>query len=202
VDPTFKATDAQLIDDALDAADPRLGSVAPSALPTDRALPMTIGGQEAVLFQNVFPKTPSGKVELASAYLAGKYGALLPEYRPYETPYPLTLISPASDRRITSTFGGLESSAGTPPLLMHPDDARSRGLRDGMVVKVWNGLGEVHLPLELTHAVMPGVVSSLKGAWFRTSDNGQTVSALVPGHHADISGGACFNDTRVEVAAL
>jgi hypothetical protein len=49
--------------------------------------------------------------------------------------------------------------------------------------------------------VRPGVVSSLKGAWFKTSDNGQTVSALCPGHHADLAGGACYNDTRVEVAA-
>ncbi len=196
----FTATDAELIDDALDAADPRLGGFAPSALPTDRALAMTFGGEEAVLFHNVFPKTPSGKVELASSYLEGKYDALLPLFRPYETPYPLLLISPASDRRITSTFGGLESSARTPPLEMHPDDARARGLRDGMAVRVWNDLGEVHLPLKITDAVRPGVVSSLKGAWFRTSDNGQTVSALVPGHHADISGGACFNDTRVDVA--
>jgi anaerobic selenocysteine-containing dehydrogenase len=199
-EPMFKASDAELMDEALDPADPRLGGVAPSALPTDRALPMTIGGEEAVLFRNVFPRTPSGKVELASTYLADRYGALLPEYRPYETRYPLLLISPASDRRITSTFGGLPSSADTPPLLMHPDDARARGLRDGMAVKVWNDLGEVRLPLEITAAVRPGVVSSLKGAWFRTSDNGQTVSALVPGHHADISGGACFNDTRVEVS--
>jgi anaerobic selenocysteine-containing dehydrogenase len=189
------------MDEALDAADPRLGGFTPSTLPTDRALAMTVAGEDAVLFKNVFPKTPSGKVELASSYLADKYGALLPEYRPYETPYPLILISPASDRRITSTFGGLESSAHTPPLHMHPDDAAVRGLRDGAAVKVWNELGEVHLPLQITTAVRPGVVSSLKGAWFRTSDNGQTVSALVPGHHADISGGACFNDTRVEVAA-
>ena len=145
--------------------------------------------------------TPSGKVELASSYLAGKYGALLPDYRPYESSYPLILISPASDDRITSTFGGLASSAHTPPLEMHPDDARARGLRDGATVTVWNDLGEVHLPLAITDAVRPGVVSSLKGAWFRTSDNGQTVSALAPGHHADIAGGACYNDTRVEVAA-
>jgi anaerobic selenocysteine-containing dehydrogenase len=85
---------------------------------------------------------------------------------------------------------------------MHPDDARARGLRHGMTVRVWNDLGEVHLPLEITEAVRQGVVSSLKGAWFRTSDNGQTVSALAPSHHADICGGACYNDTRVDVAAL
>jgi len=200
-EPMFTATDAQLMDDAMDASDPRLGGFAPSALPLDRALAMTFGGDEAVLFRNVFPKTPSGKVELVSSYLEQKYGARLPAYRPYETPYPLLLISPASDRRITSTFGGLASSARTPSLDMHPDDARTRGLADGAAVTVWNDLGEIHLPLRITDAVRPGVVSTLKGVWFRTSDNGQTVSALVPGHHADISGGACFNDTRVEVAS-
>jgi hypothetical protein len=45
------------------------------------------------------------------------------------------------------------------------------------------------------------VVSTWKGTWLRTSANGQTISALAPTHHADLSEGACFNDARVEVAA-
>ena len=199
-DPIFTAPDARLMDDAMDADDPRLGGIRPSQLPTDRALAMTWEGEPAVLFRNVFPGTPSGKVELASTYLEEKYGQLLPGYRSYETSYPLILISPASDQRITSTFGGLQSSHRSAPLEMHPEDARARGLSDGARVRVWNDLGEIHLRLEITEAVRPGVVSTLKGGWLRTSDNGQTVSALCPGHHADISGGACFNDTRVEVA--
>jgi anaerobic selenocysteine-containing dehydrogenase len=199
--PTFTATDDELMDEALDASDARLLGHAPSRLPTDHALAMTLEGEDAVLFKNVFPKTPSGKVELASSYLASKYGALLPDYRPYETPYPLILISPASDQRITSTFGGLKSSQAVSPLEMHPEDARARGLAAGATVKIWNDLGEIHLPLAITEDVRRGVVCTLKGTWFRTSDNGQTVSALCPGHHADISGGACYNDTRVEVAA-
>jgi anaerobic selenocysteine-containing dehydrogenase len=200
-DPIFRASDAELIDDAIDPADPRLGGVRPSRLPTDRALAMTVDGEDAVLFRNVFPKTPSGKVELLSGYLGDKFGQPLPGYRPYETSFPLLLISPASDRRITSTFGASRSSSGPPPLEMHPDDAGPRGLADGAIVKVWNDLGEVHLPLRVTDVVPPGVVATWKGTWLRTSDNGQTVSALVPGHHADLSGGACYNDTRVEVAA-
>jgi anaerobic selenocysteine-containing dehydrogenase len=84
---------------------------------------------------------------------------------------------------------------------MHPEDARARGLRDGMRVRVWNDLGEVRLPLAVSDAVPRGVVCTLKGAWLRTSDNGQTISALCPAHHADISEGACFNDARVEVAS-
>jgi anaerobic selenocysteine-containing dehydrogenase len=200
-DPAFRATDAELMDAALDAADPRLGGVAPSRLPTDRALAMAVDGQPAVMFANVYPRTPSGKVELASSYLERRFGARLPDYRPLESAYPLILVSPASDRRTTSTFGGLRWSDATPPLEMHPEDARPRGLRDGMRVRVWNDLGEVRLPLKVTARVRPGVVSSLKGAWLRTSDNGQTISALAPAHHADICGGACYNDARVEVAA-
>jgi len=199
-DPVFRASDAQLMDEAVDPADPRLRGMAPSRMPTDAPLPMQVNGEDAVLFANVFPKTPSGKVELASSYLDKRYRQRLPSYRPLESSYPLILISPASDRRVTSTFGGLPANDETPPLDMHPDDARARGLRDGERVRVWNDLGEVRLPLRITSAVPPGVVSSLKGAWFRTSDNGQTVSALCPAHHADISEGACYNDARVEVA--
>ncbi len=201
-DPCFRATDADLMDDALDPADPRLGGARPSGIPTDRALAMTAEGQEFVLFGNVFPKTPSGKIELVSTYLHNRYGAALPDYRPVDSAYPLALISPASDKRITATFGGCRDSAAPPPLEMHPDDARARGLRDKAPVKVWNDLGEVHLTLEITDSVPPGVVCSLKGAWMRTSDNGQTISALAPAHHADISEGACYNDARVEVAPI
>jgi anaerobic selenocysteine-containing dehydrogenase len=59
----------------------------------------------------------------------------------------------------------------------------------------------VQLPLQVTTAVRPGVVCSEKGAWLRTSANGQTISALAPSHKADLAEGACFNDARVEVAA-
>jgi anaerobic selenocysteine-containing dehydrogenase len=200
-EPIFTATDAELMDDAVDPGDPRLGGVRPSRIPLDRAMPMTVSGQDAMMFANVFPKTPSGKIELASSYLEQKYGARLPSYRTLESSYPLILISPASDQRITSTFGGTRTSDDVPPLEIHPDDARPRGLRDGQPVRVWNDLGEVRLPVRITDDVPSGVVSSLKGAWFRTSDNHQTVSALAPATHADICGGACYNDARVEVAA-
>ncbi len=203
-DPALRASDAELMDDALDGADPRMGGKRPSAIPLDRATPMTVGGgtEEAILFKNVFPKTASGKVELASPYLESKYGARLPSWRPVASSYPLMLISPASDQRITSTFGGLHVADGPPPLEMHPDDARARSLRDGMRVRVWNDLGEVRLPLRVTDVIPRGVVCTLKGAWMATSDNGQTISALCPADHADISEGACYNDARVEVAAL
>ncbi len=201
-DPAFRASDAELMDAALDGADPRMRGIRPSQLPTAQALRMEYADAEPVLFQNVRPRTPSGKIELESAALGARYGAALPTFRPVVSAYPLALITPASERRTTSTFGGLAANDATPVLEMHPADAAARGLREGAWVKVWNDQGEVHLPLGITDAVRSGTVYSEKGAWFRTSRNGQTVSALAPAHKADLAEGACFNDARVEVAAL
>jgi anaerobic selenocysteine-containing dehydrogenase len=67
---------------------------------------------------------------------------------------------------------------------------------------VWNELGEVVLPLQVTDDVPPGVIASEKGRWLAGSPTGQTISALVSADmRADLAEGACFNDTRVEVGS-
>jgi anaerobic selenocysteine-containing dehydrogenase len=202
----FKTTDLGLMDDALDCTDPRLNGIRPSELPTREALRMVASdGRPLALFDTVMPSTPSGKIELMSETLATRWGqhARLPGFRPNRASQPLALISPASDKRISSTLLGAGGSAGeAPPLLMHPLDAAARGLADATHVRVWNDLGEVVLTLRITDAVPPGVVSSEKGAWLATSPTGQTISALVSADdRADLSEGACYNDTAVEVAA-
>ena len=128
-DPIFRATDTELMDDAVDAADPRMRGLTGSRVPLTAPLAMDVGGEPATLYRNLRPRTPSGKIELASAYLAERYDARLPGYQPLDSPYPLALLTPASDQRITSTFGGLRGSDDTPALEMHPDDARARGWR-------------------------------------------------------------------------
>src|SRR5215472_12955082 len=205
-EPCFKASDEELMDDAVDAADPRLGGIQPSRIPTHEALQMKApDGKPMVLFENIRPATPSGKVELRSETLAERWGsaALLPDWRERQASYPLMLISPASDKRISSTFGDLAASRKTPPLLMNPEDAARRRLARGGEVRVRNERGEVILPLAVTDAVPPGVVASEKGAWLATSRTGQTISALVSADlKADLAEGACFNDTAVEVSGV
>jgi anaerobic selenocysteine-containing dehydrogenase len=178
-----------------------LGDVRPSEISTENALQMKgKDGRPLVLFENVFPATPSGRIELRSEALAQRWGeaALMPAWRERSGDYPLMLISPASDRRITSTLGFAGS---LPRLMMHPRDAATRGLAQGSEVKVWNERGEVILPLDVTDDVPCGVVASEKGAWLGTSRTGQTISALVSADmRADLAEGACFNDTLVEVA--
>ena len=203
-EPCFKASDDELMEDALDSADPRLGGIRPSRISPDRAVQMTgPGGQALVLFETVLPATPSGKIELKSETLAKRWGAsaLLPTWRERAASHPLMLISPASDKRISSSMGHLAGSAEAPPLRVNPRDARQRDLDGCHRVRVWIDRGEVILPLEITDAVPPGVVASEKGAWLSTSPTGQTISALVSADlKADLADGACFNDTAVEVS--
>ncbi len=205
-DPCFQASDKALMDDALDVSDSRLNGTRPSELPVGEAMRMTTpDGRPLVLFDTVMPKTPSGKVELLSDALAGRWGehARLPAFRSSDATFPLALISPASDKRISSTLLGAGDAAGdAPPLLMNVADANARGLSAATQVRVWNDLGSVILPLRVTDAVPPGVVASEKGAWLSTSATGQTISALVSADaRADLSEGACYNDTAVEVCA-
>jgi anaerobic selenocysteine-containing dehydrogenase len=202
-DACLRASDAELMDDAVDPDDARLRGVRPSRISTSQAFAMQgPDGAPMTLFQNTMPATPSGKIELVSDSLQQKWGpqARIAGYRPRAHAYPLCLISPASDRRISSTLGGLAASAAAPKLRMHPADAAARDLSSGQDVRVWNDRGEVVLPLQVTDAVRPGVVASEKGAWLRTSPTGQTISALVSAEmRADLADGACFNDTEVEV---
>ena len=203
-DPCFKATDRELMDEAVDGAHQRLQGIKPSEISTRAALRMSApDGRPLALFDTVFPATPSGRIELASDRLAQRWGApaRLPGFRPRATRFPLALISPASDKRISSTLLGAGGAADeASPLLMHPDDARGRGLRNGELARVFNDLGSVILRLRITDAVAAGVVASEKGAWLATSPTDQTISALVSAdERADLAEGACYNDTGVEV---
>jgi anaerobic selenocysteine-containing dehydrogenase len=194
-EPALQATETNLFAAALDGAGARLGGDGADALRRARAVPVRFGDTtELIQFGTDFPTTASGRIELSPAACTGvayvsPHGAL-----------PLVLLSPASDKTINSIFG--EFNLPKPRLAMHPDDAATRGVRDGQAVRVFNDLGEVHVPVRLTRAVRPGVVTLPKGLWRSSTLNGSTSTALVADALTDVGGGACFNDARVEVAPL
>jgi len=165
-------------------------------------MPSPSCGLAPVQFVDVFPNTPDKKVNLFPAALDPSTPIGLYRYQPdpQTERYPLALISPASERTISSTLGELPRP--DVKLLMHPDDARMRGLEDNDVVRIFNELGEVHCPLTVAPAIRPGTVSLPKGIWRRSTRNNVTGTALVPDTLTDLGDGACFNDARVQVASL
>ena len=171
------------------------GSSRPSCSKPGAATP-PFGGAP-VQFVDVFPLTPDRKVDLFPAALDARRppGSTATSPIPGPSTYPLALISPASEKTISSTLGELRSAPAV--LQMHPADARARGLATDDPVRVFNELGEVHCPVALNPDIRPGTVSLPKGLWRRSTYNGSTSNALVPDTLTDLGGGACFNDARV-----
>jgi anaerobic selenocysteine-containing dehydrogenase len=156
-------------------------------------------GGRPVQFVDVMPRTPDQRVHLFPESLdrqapLGLYG-FQPD--PATERFPLALISPASERTVSSTLGELPRPAVV--LDIHPHDAAARDLEANEVVRMFNDQGEVRLPIRITPLVRPGTVSMPKGVWRRHVSNGFTSNALVPDHLTDVGGGACFNDARVQI---
>jgi biotin/methionine sulfoxide reductase len=125
--------------------------------------------------------TPSGKIEIFSATVASFGYDDCPGnpvwLEPYEwlgrhdTEYPLHLISnqPASKLHSQLDHGSHSRAAkikGREPVLIHPSDAKARGLVDGDVVRVFNDRGSCLAGVCISETIRPGVVQMSTGAWY------------------------------------
>ncbi|RLM25906.1 biotin transporter BioY [Brenneria alni] len=127
-------------------------------------------------------QTPSGKIELFSATIAGyDYPdfAPHPEWRPpvewlgapaTET-WPLHFISIQPADRLHSQLATTpqveaNKTAGRETLYMHPQDAAARDISDRSQVEVRNARGRILAGVQITDGVTPGVVIMSTGAWF------------------------------------
>ncbi len=172
--------------------------LSPELLRSRRIVHCDLPGRRPEQFVNVFPDTDERRIRLFSREL----GPEPYRYTDYSASpeYPLALISPASSKSISSTLAEIRPKPVR--VSMNPADARQRGLADGDRVRVFNELGEVHCILRLDDRLREGVASLPKGFWFRSSLNGSGGNALVPDSLTPVSGGACFNDARVEVEGI
>lgn len=175
----------------------------PGDLPTTLmgdGLPMPPEGPTPIQMVDALPRTADARIHLypsASADATPWY-----DYQPdpASADFPLALISPSSEKTISSTLGQLRRTIAR--LAIHPSDAEVRGVADGDPVRVFNALGDVHCMAQVTPAVAAGTVSLPKGLWRFSTLNGATATAVTPATVERRSGGACFNDARVEVARM
>ncbi|MGH8460056.1 MAG: molybdopterin oxidoreductase family protein [Stenotrophobium sp.] len=97
-------------------------------------------------------------------------------------------------------------------LLMHPQDAQTRGLADGSLVRVRSRVGEVEVVLQATEEMMPGVVS-LPHGWGHAragvalavaeAHAGVSINDLTDELELDeVSGNSAFSGVAVTVAAI
>ena len=67
---------------------------------------------------------------------------------------------------------------------------------------LFNEQGAVELPLLVSDRIRPGTLYLPKGAWMRNSATGLTANGLIPGHKADLAGGACYYDCTVDIQPI
>ncbi len=189
---------AEELSEAILNTDPRNGRLRRTLEEDGVAFPDT--GFAPVQFVDVFPRTSDGKIHLFPEDLDREAPAGLYGFRedPATDRFPLALISPATNRTISSTLGQLQGEAAAVEL--SAADAAARGIADGEEVRVYNSQGEVRCLARIQPRMRAGVAYLPKGLWGHQTLSGTTANALVPDTLTDLGGGACFNDARVEVA--
>ena len=143
--------------------------------------------------ENPLP-TPSGRIEIASATIAGFGYSDCPGHPAWLTPadvpdarHRLWLVANQPARRLHSQLDfGEHSQAGKrrgrEVARLHPADAAARGIADGDIIRLFNDRGACLAAAMLSEDVCRGVVHLPTGAWYDPADPEDAVPLCVHGN--------------------
>ncbi|KQV47825.1 MULTISPECIES: molybdopterin-dependent oxidoreductase [unclassified Duganella] len=158
-----------------------------------------------------FP-TPSGKCEFYSESMKKDGLEPLPAYIPnYESAasspelaakYPLAMISPPARNFLNSTFVNVQSlraTEGEPQLDINPDDAATRGINHGDMVRIFNDRGSFVCKARVTPKARKGLVVGLSIWWKKLAGDGKNANEVTSQRLTDMGRAPTFYDTLVQV---
>jgi biotin/methionine sulfoxide reductase len=138
--------------------------------------------------------TPTGKIEIFSATVDSfnepdcpGHPAWLPTTYVPSAAAPLFLVAnqPATRLHSQLDFGGHSAASklrGREVACMHPQDAASRGVRDGDIIRLFNSRGACLAGVRVTEDIRPGVIQLPTGAWYDPADPEDDMSHCVHGN--------------------
>ncbi|MDX7837851.1 molybdopterin dinucleotide binding domain-containing protein, partial [Aeromonas caviae] len=142
--------------------------------------------------------TPSGKIEIFSNTVAGMgYADCAGHPKWYEPKewvksevaarYPLSLNTSHPTQRLHSQLDNTPlrdkfAIADREAILIHPDDAKARGIQDGDLVRAFNDRGQILVGALLSADIRPGVVRVCEGAWYDPAKPGEAGSICKNGN--------------------
>jgi anaerobic selenocysteine-containing dehydrogenase len=200
-DPCFSESDEQMLT-ALFAAAP--GGVTFEELRSKGWAKIDLGQGTAPHATGRFA-TSDGRLALRCDWLADRDVDPLPHYAPpaevadaeLSARFPLALLTPKTHLFLNSTFANQARQAGAQPhpyVVIHPDDAARRGIREGSLVRMFNDRGECLLQARVSDDARRGVVVAPLGWW---GDPG--AQATTPQRLTRLARAPTFNDNRVEL---
>ncbi|VGM96611.1 Trimethylamine-N-oxide reductase 2 precursor [uncultured Avibacterium sp.] len=137
--------------------------------------------------------TPSGKIEIYSDVVAKMNYDDCKGYPSWMEPAefagntteeaPLALVTPHPYYRLHSQLAHTSlrqkyAVNDREPVLIHKDDAATRGIVDGDIVRIFNSRGEVLAGAVVTDGIIKGTVALHEGAWYDPEDLGQSDKPL------------------------
>lgn len=196
--PAVHATDLEIAADLIDTDAYRTAGVTLDRLRAEGFVRLPNTDPYRPLAER-FP-TASGRFEFTSERAEADGHGRLPNHRPpvevVGADGRYTLVAHGSDFHINSVFAGTEKTrtrTGTPPVVIHVDDAARDGLTDGDAILVENERGSFHAVVAIGGAARPGVAATTKGWW------GQGVNATVVERDSDMARGAVYHDNLVTI---
>ncbi|MFZ7275874.1 trimethylamine-N-oxide reductase TorA [Avibacterium endocarditidis] len=137
--------------------------------------------------------TPSGKIEIYSDVVAKMNYDDCKGYPSWMEPAefagnttaeaPLALVTPHPYYRLHSQLAHTSlrqkyAVNDREPVLIHKDDAATRGIVDGDIVRIYNQRGQVLAGAVVTDGIIKGTVALHEGAWYDPADLGQSDKPL------------------------
>lgn len=117
--------------------------------------------------------------------------------------FPLNIVSPKSHGFLNSCYANIENkqkAQGAQFLLIHAEDARTRGIAEGDAVRVFNDRGAFEAEARVSADVNAGVVVATLGYWRQL--NRGTVNAISSAEFVNMGHAPSFSDNLVEVQRL
>ncbi|MFM7085043.1 MAG: molybdopterin-dependent oxidoreductase [Hyphomicrobium sp.] len=231
-DPIFKMTDHELASHFINWDDPKMQGITMDYFKKNGFYKIDVGSADTRTPHKMghFP-TPSGKVEFllndAKNFVAGPFRAMyegdqdgspidpLPGYVPNressETApqraklYPLNIISPKSHGFLNSCYANEKhkiKAQGEQFVLISPYDAKSRNIREGDPVRVFNDRGDFEGVAKVTEDVNSGIVVATLGYWRSLNRSDGSVNSISSDAHCNLGRAPTFSDNLVQVVRV
>ncbi len=119
--------------------------------------------------------------------------------------YPLNILSPKSHGFLNSCYANEShkiKGQGEQFVLISPQDAETRAIREGDPVRVFNGRGDFEGLARVTDDVQVGVVVATLGYWRSLNRSDGSVNSISSDAHCGLGNAPTFSDNLVEVARV
>ncbi len=214
----FRESVDEMIDAALHSENPRLRGIDRERLQREGHVRLNFENQlseHGSQFSDFLPfaegnfGTKSGKAELYSEDVKAQGLDPVAAFTPPDesrhgskaTEFPLELLARKADNFLNTTFCNVpvvQQMEEVGLLEISADDARSRKIVDGDVVRVFNRRGDIQLRARVDGAVRPGVVSA-NLHWAKLSAGNRNINVLTSEKLTDLGNSATFYSVLVEV---